>query len=328
MEKRKLGRQGLEVPTMGLGCMGMSFAYGKADEAESLRTLDRSLELGIYFWDTAESYGPNLNEELLAKALKGKREKVIVATKFGWKNGMVSPENLDGSTENVRQSVEGSLKRLGTQYIDLLYLHRLDPKTPIEETVGAMSQLVQQGKVKYIGLSEVGPQTLRRAHRVHPLTALQSEYFLWETGVEEKILPTLRGLGIGFVPFSPVGRGFLTGEIKKFEDLGENDNRRNIPRFQGKNFVENLKLVEEVKKLGAIKNFSASQIALAWLLHQGEDIIPIPGTTKVKHLEENAKAADIQLNAGDLSKIGEILTKMKVSGERYGEMMRKMVSLD
>ncbi len=328
MEKRKLGRQGLEVPAMGLGCMGMSFAYGKADEAESLRTLERSLDLGINFWDTAESYGPYLNEELLAKALQGKREKVILATKFGWKKGIVSPENLDGSPENVRQSVEGCLKRLGTHYIDLLYLHRLDPKTPIEETVGAMSRLIQQGKVKYIGLSEVGPQTLRRAHQVHPLTALQSEYSLWETAVEEKILPTLRELGIGFVPFSPVGRGFLTGEIKKFEDLAENDNRRNIPRFQGKNFAENLKLVEEVKKLGAIKKFSASQIALAWLLHQGKEIVPIPGTTKVGHLEENAKAADIQLDIDDLSKIGHILAGMKISGERYGEMMRKMVSLD
>jgi aryl-alcohol dehydrogenase-like predicted oxidoreductase len=328
MEKRKLGQQGLEVSTLGLGCMGMSFAYGKADEAESLRTLNRSLELGINFWDTAESYGPNLNEELLAKALKDRRDKVVLATKFGWKKGIVNPDNLDGSAENVRQSVEGCLKRLGTHYIDLLYLHRLDPKTPIEETVGAMSQLVHQGKVKYLGLSEVGPQTLRRAHRVHPLTALQSEYSLWETGVEEKILPTLRELGIGFVPFSPVGRGFLTGEIKKFEDLAENDNRRNIPRFQVENFVENLKLVEEVKKLGAVKKVSPSQIALAWLLHQGKDIVPIPGTTKVKHLEENAKAADIPLDAEDLSDVGEILTRMKVSGERYGEMMRKMVILD
>jgi aryl-alcohol dehydrogenase-like predicted oxidoreductase len=213
--------------------MGMSFAYGKADETESLRTLDRSLELGIHFWDTAESYGPYLNEELLAKKLQGRREKVILATKFGWKNGIVSPENLDGSPENVRSAVEGSLKRLATGHIDLLYLHRLDPKTPIEETVTAMSQMVKEGKVRYIGLSEVGPQTIRRAHRINPLTALQSEYSLWETGVEEKILPVLRELGIGFVPFSPVGRGFLTGEIKRFEDLAENDNRRNIPRFQG-----------------------------------------------------------------------------------------------
>ncbi len=308
--------------------MGMSFAYGKADEAESLRTLNRSLELGINFWDTAESYGPYLNEELLAKALKGRREKVIAATKFGWKNGIVNPENLDGSPENVRRAVEGSLKRLGTDYIDLLYLHRLDPKTPIEETVGAMSQLVREGKVKYLGLSEVGPQTLRRAHRVHPLTALQSEYSLWETGVEEKVLPTLRELGIGFVPFSPVGRGFLTGEIKKFGDLAENDNRRNLPRFQGENFPKNLKLVEEVKKLGTALNVSASQIALAWLLHQGQDIVPIPGTTKVKHLEENVKAADIRLSAADLSNVGRILNGIKISGARYGEMMGKMVSVD
>lgn len=328
MEKRKLGQQGLEVPALGLGCMGMSFAYGKADESESLRTLDRSLELGINFWDTAEAYGPYLNEELLAKALKRRRDKVVIATKFGWKNGLSKPENLDGSAQNVYQAVEGSLKRLGTHYIDLLYLHRLDPKTPIEETVGAMSQLVQEGKVKYIGLSEVGPQTLRRAHQVYPLTALQSEYSLWETGVEERVLPTLRELGVGFVPFSPVGRGFLTGEIKKFEDLGENDNRRNLPRFQRENFLDNMKLVEEVKKLGAAKNFSASQIALAWLLHQGKDIVPIPGTTKVKHLEENAKATEIRLGTEDLAKIGQILTGIKISGARYGEMMGKMVSLE
>ncbi len=253
---------------------------------------------------------------------------MVIATKFGWKNGLSKPENLDGSAQNVYQAVEGSLKRLGTHYIDLLYLHRLDPKTPIEETVGAMSQLVQEGKVKYIGLSEVGPQTLRRAHQVYPLTALQSEYSLWETGVEERVLPTLRELGVGFVPFSPVGRGFLTGEIKKFEDLGENDNRRNLPRFQRENFLDNMKLVEEVKKLGAAKNFSASQIALAWLLHQGKDIVPIPGTTKVKHLEENAKATEIRLGTEDLAKIGQILTGIKISGARYGEMMGKMVSLE
>lgn len=328
MEKRKLGKQGLEVSALGLGCMGMSFAYGKADEAESLKTLHRSLELGINFWDTAESYGPFLNEELLAKALKGKRDKVVVATKIAWKDGKAGPDNLDGSPANVRKAAEGCLKRLGTDHIDLLYLHRKDPKVPIEETVGAMAQWVKEGKVKYIGLSEVGPQTLRKAHAVHPLSALQSEYSLWETNVEEKVLPVVRELGIGFVPFSPVGRGFLTGELKRPEDFAENDNRRTIPRFQGDNFKENLKLVDEVKKLAAKKKATASQIALAWLLHQGKDIVPIPGTTKVKHLEENARAAEIHLTERDLSEIKKILGRIKVSGARYGEAMQKMVSVE
>lgn len=328
MEKRKLGKQGLEVSALGLGCMGMSFAYGKADEGESLKTLHRSLELGINFWDTAESYGPFLNEELLAKALKGKRDKVVLATKIAWKDGKPSPDNLDGSPANVRKAVEGCLRRLGTDHIDLLYLHRKDPKVPIEETVGAMAQWVREGKVKYLGLSEVGPQTLRKAHAVHPLSALQSEYSLWETNVEEKILPTVRELGIGFVPFSPVGRGFLAGELKKPEDFAENDMRRNVPRFQGENFKENLKLVDEVKKLAARKKATASQIALAWLLHQGKDIVPIPGTTKVKHLEENARAAEIRLTADDLSEIKKILGRIRVAGARYGEAMAKMVSVE
>lgn len=328
MEKRKLGKQGLEVPALGLGCMGMSFTYGKADDAESLRTLHRSLELGINLWDTAESYGPFLNEELLAKVLKGRRSQVVVATKIAWKNGVASPDNLDGSPKNVQKAVEGCLKRLGTDYIDLLYLHRLDPKVPIEDTVGAMANWVRQGKVKYLGLSEVGPQTIRRAHSIHPLAALQSEYSLWETTVEEKILPTLRELGIGFVPFSPVGRGFLTGALKRFEDLAENDNRRTMPRFQGENFKENLRLVDEVKKLAAVKKATPSQIALAWLLHQGQDIVPIPGTTKVGHLEENAKAADIRLKQDDLSQIRKILAGIKVAGARYGEAMQKMVSTE
>ncbi len=328
MEKRKLGKQGLEVSALGLGCMGMSFAYGKADEAESLRTLDRSLELGMNFWDTAEAYGPFLNEELLAKAFKGRREKVVLATKIAWKGGVSRPDTLDGSPANVRLAVEGCLKRLGTGTIDLLYLHRRDPKVPIEETVGAMAGLVKEGKVKYLGLSEVGPKTLRKAHQVHPLSALQSEYSLWETNVEAEILPTVRELGIGFVPFSPVGRGFLTGQLKRFEDLEEKDNRRNLPRFQGDNFKENLKLVEEVRRIADAKKATASQIALAWLLHQGKDIVPIPGTTKVKHLEENACAADIQLNGEDLEEITHILSKFRVAGNRYSEAMAKMVSAE
>jgi aryl-alcohol dehydrogenase-like predicted oxidoreductase len=310
MQKRKLGRLGLEVPVLGLGCMGMTFAYGggKADPDECLKVLDRSLELGMNFWDTAQSYGPFTNEELLGRALKGRREKVIVATKFAWKNGAAGPENLDGSPENARESLEGCLKRLGTDYVDLYYLHRKDPQVPIEETVAAMGQLVKEGKVKYIGLSEVGPQTLRKAHAVHPLTALQSEYSLWEKGVEEKIIPVLRELGIGLVAFSPVGR--------------------NLPRFQGDNFSANLKLVDAVKDLGATKGATASQIALAWLLHQGGDITAIPGTTHVHHLEENAKAADISLSEKDLAGIQQILAKIPISGNRYSETMAKMVSAE
>jgi aryl-alcohol dehydrogenase-like predicted oxidoreductase len=326
MDKRKLGRQGLEVSTIGLGCMGMSFAYHPAEEADCLKVLDRSLELGIHFWDTAQSYGPFTNEQLLGKALKGRRDQIVLATKFGWKDGKASPENLDGSTENTRQSVEGCLKRLGTDHLDLLYLHRADPKRPIEETVGAMATLVKEGKVKYLGLSEVGPQTLRRAHSVHPLSVLQSEYSLWETEIEKEILPTLRELGIGLVPFSPVGRGFLTGQIKRPEDLGENDMRRNLPRFQGENFKKNLQLVEAVQKLAEGRKATATQIALAWLLHQGDDIVPIPGTTRVKHLEENAKAAEIKLSLEELAALTLILSQIRILGNRYNETMARMVN--
>jgi aryl-alcohol dehydrogenase-like predicted oxidoreductase len=326
MEKRKLGKQGLEVSALGLGCMGMSFAYGKADEAECLRTLERSLELGVDFWDTAQSYGPFLNEQLLGKALKGRRGRVKVATKFAWKDGVGLYENLDGSPENARKSLEGSLGRLGTDYVDLFYLHRVDPKVPIEETVGAMSQLVKEGKARYLGLSEVGPKTLRRAHDIHPLSVLQSEYSFWETSLEEKILSVLRELGIGLVPFSPVGRGFLTGEIKRFEDLSEKDMRRNLPRFQPGNFEENLRLVEEVKKLALSKNATVTQIALSWLLHQGLDVVPIPGTTKTAHLEENVRAAEIRLSEKDLSVITAILSRIRIAGDRYHESMMKMVN--
>jgi aryl-alcohol dehydrogenase-like predicted oxidoreductase len=326
MDKRKLGRQGLEVSTLGLGCMGMSFAYHPASEADCLKVLERSLELGIHFWDTAQSYGPFVNEQLLGKALKGRRDQVVLATKFGWKDGKASPENLDGSAENARQSVEGCLKRLGTDHLDLLYLHRADPKRPIEETVGAMAALVKEGKVKYLGLSEVGPQTLRRAHAVHPLSVLQSEYSLWETEIEKEILPTLRELGIGLVPFSPVGRGFLTGQIKRLEDLGENDMRRNLPRFQGENFKKNLQLVEAVQKLAESRKATATQIALAWLLHQGTDIVPIPGTTRVKHLEENAKAVEIKLSLEELAALTLILSQIRILGNRYNETMAQMVN--
>ena len=328
MKKRKLGKQGLEVSEIGLGCMGMSYAYHPADEAESLKVLDRALELGVNFWDTAEGYGPFKNEELLAKALKGRREKVVIATKVAWKGGVAKPENLDGSPAALQSAVEGCLQRLQTSVIDLLYLHRADPKVPIEETMGGMAALVKQGKVRYLGLSEVGPNTLRRAHAVHPLSCLQSEYSLWETSLEEKILPVLRELGIGLVPFSPVGRGFLTGALKSYDDLAPNDMRRNLPRFQGDNFKENVKLVEEVGKLAQAKKATPTQAALAWLLDQGEDIAPIPGTTKVKHLEENVGACDIPFTDGDFKAIDEILSRFRVAGERYGEQMAKMVNRD
>ncbi len=328
MDKRKLGTQGLEVSTLGLGCMGMSYAYGKADEAESLRVLHRSLELGINFWDTAEAYGPLKNEELLGKAMKGRRQEVVLATKFAWKEGKTGFENLDGSPENARRAAEGSLSRLGTDHIDLLYLHRVDPKVPIEETVGGMAQLVKEGKVKYLGLSEVGPNTLRRAHKVHPITALQSEYSLWETSLDEKVIPVLKELKIGLVPFSPVGRGFLTGAIQRFEDIPEGDMRRNLPRFQGENFQANIRLVEEVKKIGAKRGATPSQVALAWLLRKGPDVVPIPGTTKVKHLEENAAAVGLHLTDEDFTEVDRILSTFKIQGERYGEGMAKMVNKD
>ena len=328
MKKRKLGKQGLEVPEIGLGCMGMSFAYHPVEEVECLKVLDRAFEWGVTFWDTAESYGPFKNEELLAKALQGRRDKVVLATKVAWKEGKAGPDNLDGSPSAIQKAVEGCLARLKTPVIDLLYLHRADPKVPIEETVGAMARLVNQGKVRYIGLSEVGPNTIRRAHAVHPLSCLQSEYSLWETSLEEKVLPVLRELGIGLVPFSPVGRGFLSGAIKHYEDLGPNDMRRNLPRFQGENFKENIKLVEEVTKLAKTKGATASQAALAWLLQRGEDIVPIPGTTKVEHLEENVGALDIRFTVEDFKGIDAILEKFQVSGERYGAAMAKMVNRD
>ncbi|HVZ80190.1 MAG TPA: aldo/keto reductase [bacterium] len=328
MKKRKLGSQGLQVSELGLGCMGMSYAYHPVEEADSLKVLDRALELGINFFDTAEAYGPFKNEELLAKAFKGRRDRLVLATKVAWKEGKAGPENLDGSPAALQKAVEGCLSRLQTPVIDLLYLHRADPKVPIEESVGAMAQLVKQGKVRYLGLSEVGPNTIRKAHAVHPITCLQSEYSLWETAIEDGILPVLRELGMGLVPFSPVGRGFLTGAIKSYEDLGPNDMRRNLPRFQGENFKENIKLVEEVTKLAKTRGATATQAALAWLMNQGEDIVPIPGTTQVKHLEENVAACDIPFTSEDFRAIDGILEKFRVSGNRYNESMAKMVNKD
>jgi aryl-alcohol dehydrogenase-like predicted oxidoreductase len=327
MQKRKLGRQGLEVSALGLGCMGMSYAYGHPDDAESLRVLDRALELGINFWDTAEMYGPCTNEELLGRALKGKpRQNVIIATKFAWKFGPNGEQTgLDSTPPHIRESIEGSLRRLGTDYIDLYYQHRLDPNTPIEETVGALAALVREGKVRYIGLSEVGPGTIRRAHAVHPLTAVQSEYSLWERGVEEKVLPTLHELGIGFVAYSPMGRGFLAGRITCVNDLVESDWRRNNPRFQGENCVRNLKLVEIVKEISAGHGSTPAQVALAWILRRGGDLVPIPGTKHLKYLEENVLAASLDLPESAWTTLDKAVSSFHVAGARYPEAAMKLI---
>ncbi len=329
MKKRELGRQGLRTSAIGLGCMGMSFAYGAPDQAECARTLHRAIELGIDFLDTAEIYGPWTNEELLGRELQGKRDQVLIATKFAFK---ISPTGerlgLDSSPENVRRAVEGSLKRLRTDRIDLLYQHRLDPKTPIEDTVGAMAELVKQGKVRFLGLSEVGAATIRKAHAVHPISAIQSEYSLWETTVEERVLPVLRELGIGFVPYSPVGRGFLTGQIKSVEDFAADDFRRHQPRFSGDNFAWNLRLVSDVQKIAAAHGATPAQVALAWLLRRGEDMVSIPGTTKVKHLEENVRAVELDLPESAWTGVDAVLKKFRVAGLRYPAEMMKLVEAD
>ena len=325
MKTRSLG-DGLTVSEIGLGCMSMSFAYGVAeerDENEAIAVIHRAIDLGVTFLDTAEMYGPYTNETLVGKAVKGKREQAVLATKFGFKIENGTMAGVDGSPENVRRACEGSLQRLGVETIDLFYQHRPDRAVPIEETVGAMAELVKAGKVRHLGLSEMGADTLRRAHAIHPIAALQSEYSLWERGLEENILPTLRELGIGLVPFSPLGRGFLTGEIKTFEDIPEGDYRRNDPRYQGENFQKNLALVEVVKGIAQAKNAAPGQIALAWLLAQGPDIAPIPGTKRVKYLEENAQAADISLSPDDLDRLDALATQ--TSGPRYNERMMAMV---
>ncbi len=327
MKKRKLGRQGLEVSALGLGCMGMSWGYGEPNDAESLEVLHRAFDLGIRFWDTAEIYGPFTNEELLGRALKSKpRDQVVVATKFAWTFSADGERaSLDSSPAHIKRTIEDSLKRLKTDYIDLYYQHRLDPKTPIEDTVGAMSDLVKAGKVRYIGLSEVGPATIRRAHKVHPLSVVQSEYSLWERGVEESVLPTLRELGIGFVPYSPMGRGLLTGTIRSASDLQEGDSRLNHPRFQGENLRANLELVDRVKKIAESNGCTPTQVALTWLLKQGEDIVPIPGTKRVKYLEENARAASLELPASAWSELDEYLNRFRPAGTRYPEAAMKLI---
>ena len=326
MERRQLGREGLEVGAIGLGCMGMSWAYGSADESDSVRVLHRAIEIGVNFWDTAEMYGPFKNEELLGRALKGKRRQdVVIATKFAMKfgpNGEVL--GLDSSPAHIKWSIEGSLRRLGTDYIDLYYQHRLDPKTPIEDTVGAMADLVKAGKVRYIGLSEVGPSTIRRAHVIHPLTAVQSEYSLWTRDIE-KVLPTMRELRIGLVAYSPIGRGFLSGKIRKPTDLSESDWRRTNPRFERGNFEHNLKLVEIVEEIAGANRVTPSQIALAWVLRRGNDIVPIPGTRHVHYLEENAKAAGVILSEASWAELDKAVDSFNVAGARYLEAGLKML---
>jgi aryl-alcohol dehydrogenase-like predicted oxidoreductase len=321
MEKRKLGGQGLEVSMQGLGCMGMSEFYGASDESEAINTIHRALELGVNFLDTADMYGPFTNERLVGRAIGGQREEVVMATKFGNVRGD-SGEFLGirGDAEYVHQACEASLRRLGVDHIDLYYQHRVDRKVPIEETVGAMAKLVEQGKVRYLGLSEAAAETVRRAHEVHPISALQSEYSLWTRDVEERILPTTRELGIGFVAYSPLGRGFLSGRFRSPEEIPEDDFRRRNPRFQGENFERNLRIVDEVRELAEDKGVAAAQLALAWVHHRGDDVVPIPGTKRRQYLEENVAATEVELTAEDLRRLDKAAPPGQTAGDRYPDM--------
>lgn len=327
MKTRKLGTQGLEVSALGLGCMGMSIAYGAADQLESIATIHRAVDLGVNFLDTADMYGAGANEQLVGQAIADRRDQVVLATKFGIEG---ADENytllVNGSPEYVRQACDRSLQHLGIDHIDLYYLHRVDPNVPIEDTVGAMADLVQQGKVRYLGLSEAAATTIRRAHAVHPISALQTEYSLWSRSPEDEILPTVRELGIGFVPYSPMGRGFLSGQITHPDDFAADDFRRLLPRFQGENFYKNLQLVDRVKQIASRKGATPGQLALAWLLAQGDDIVPIPGTKRRTYLEENVGAVEMILTPEDLQQIEEVAPKDAAVGDRYSESLMKSVN--
>ena len=328
MQQRKLGSQGLVVSMMGLGCMGMSEFYGPTDEQESIATIHRALELGVNFLDTSDMYGPFTNEELICRAIHDRRDQVIVATKFGVQRGSDPlARSVSGRPDYVRAACDASLRRLGLDHIDLYYQHRVDTSVPIEETVGAMADLDKAGKVRYLGLSEARPETIRRAHATHPITALQTEYSLWSRDPEDEILPTVRELGIGFVPYSPLGRGFLTGQIKRPEDLAPDDFRRYSPRFQGENFQKNLELVQHVEAMAQAKGVKPGQLALAWVLAQGDDLVPIPGTKRRVYLEENVAAAAIQLTPAELAEIDAVIPMGAASGARYPEPSMKFVNL-
>lgn len=331
MKTRRLGKD-LTVSAVGLGCMGMSFAYGATDDTESVKTLHRAVDLGVTFFDTAETYGPFHNEELLGRALKPVRDRIVIATKFGFKlnltkAGPAAMIGVDSRPEHVRQVAEASLKRLDTEVIDLFYQHRVDPNVPIEDTVGAMAELVREGKVRALGLSEASAATIRRAHAIHPIAAVQSEYSLWSRDPEEDVLATCRELGIGFVPYSPLGRGFLTGAIRNTDDLADDDFRRSLPRFQDENFDANAALVAKLEALAKEKGVTAAQLALAWVLYQGDNIVPIPGARKLHHLEQNAAAADIVLSPQEVQGLGDIIAPENVAGKRYSDAALAMTNI-